>query len=179
LCKKETDNLSELTRELNRAIEGKNLEETLSILSRNPDLLDIEKSGISVMHWACDCDFSQLIPELVKRGCSPNALDENGYPPIYYPSSEGFVSVIRTLLEYGADIEGLREIEESGYIEQTTPLVRATRNGHLEVVQLLISKGATTKVKDTKNSILDHAGRHPEVRQFLEKTIKNETSSEA
>ncbi len=158
--------MSEIKKQFNRATESKDLKEVLHILSKHPELLSCFIGGITAMHLAADCDFPELIPELVRMGCSPNVLDEEGYPPIYFSCSEGLVSVVDELLKCGADIDGLRKVESSGNIEQTTPLVCAVRNGHLELVQLLIAKGASLNVKDPI-PLLERAKSFPEIEEEL------------
>lgn len=145
---------------------SKELDGVIGILLEHRDLLVERITGITIVHLACECNFPELIPELVKFGCDVNVIDRDGYPPIYYPCSEGYYAVVKVLLDCGADVNGLRTICENGYIDQTTPLVRGVRNGHLDVVKLLVSRGASTKVRDPKD-LLERAKRYPEIEAFL------------
>ena len=97
---------------LYRLIDSHDLQGTIDFLDMHPDLLERNMGGLTIVHMACECDFAELIPVLINRGCSANDKDVNGYPPIYFPCSEGYTDVIKALLDNGADIEGLREIEE-------------------------------------------------------------------
>ncbi|MGJ8639199.1 MAG: ankyrin repeat domain-containing protein [Opitutaceae bacterium] len=161
----ETTIKSEIKRMLYRAIEAKNVCSALSILSEYPDLLTCYIGGDTVMHIAAECDCPELIAELVGLGCCPNALDEHGYPPIYFPCYEGYVQVVDTLLDHGADVEGLRP-SSNGNFDQTTPLVCAARNGHLDLVKLLLNRGASVQVSDPR-PIIEQVAEYPEIEKEL------------
>jgi ankyrin repeat protein len=149
-----------------RAIESKDMEAVIAVLAQEPDLLTCYIGGDTVVHLACECDFPELIGPLTEMGCSVNALNVDGYPPIYLPCSEGIITVVESLLDHGADVDGLRKANAFGQITETTPLVRAIRNGHLELVKMLLSRGASTSVNDGL-SLIDRAKGYPEVQELL------------
>ena len=115
---------------------------------------------------AAECDFPELVDKLVELGCSPDVLDRDGYTPIYFPCSEGYLKVVEALLDKGADIDGLKKAGPNGHIDQTTPLVRAVRNGHADVVKLLLERGASLKVKDPK-PLIERSKKFPEIEKLL------------
>lgn len=163
--------MSEVKKSLNRAVEAKDLHKAISVISQNPILLSDTIAGVPIIHFVCNCDFPELIPELTNLGCSVDALDTYGYPPIYFACSEGFVEVVKTLLDQGADVDGLRKIGVDGYVDETTPLVRAVRNGHIDTVRLLVSHGASINVREFGVSLLDLAKPYPEIEKLLSVNI--------
>ncbi|KAF5296874.1 hypothetical protein FQA39_LY12392 [Lamprigera yunnana] len=72
-------------------------------------------------------------------------------------------TIISTMLEYGADING------RDYCGRT-PLIRAIKKEKVEVINLIISKGANVAIADFhKTSVLSHATKHglEEIVEFL------------
>jgi ankyrin repeat protein len=59
-----------------------------------------------------------------------------GFSPLHFAARQGFVDVVRTLVEAGADVNQLNPGDKS------TPLVVATINGHFDIGSYLLDKGA-------------------------------------
>jgi ankyrin repeat protein len=67
---------------------------------------------------------------LFKAGCDPSIKDVHGRSAIHYGASNGYLGVLEVIVERGGDSEIL---DENG----STPLERAERGGHVDVVRLL------------------------------------------
>ena len=71
-----------------------------------------------------------------------NRSDDDGYTPLYWPSHNAHLEVVRALLAAGADVN-------RGNNNGVTPLHWASSlNGNLEVVQALLAAGADVNRSD-------------------------------
>jgi len=76
---------------------------------------------------------------LIRNGANVNEVDSAGFLPLHYACSGGYDSVVRLMLEYGADV--------SSYMTGYAPIVLAAQNGHSNVVEVLIEFGANVEEK--------------------------------
>jgi hypothetical protein len=121
--------------------------QTADLLHRNAADLDVRSSyGRHPLHAAADSGNFEVIRILIEYNpANINAREtENGSTPLLWALEGGCfedVSVVRLLLEHGADINAQNH---SGW----TPLHWASFNGVLEVVRLLLKHGAEVGAKD-------------------------------
>uniref|UniRef100_A0A8B9PM47 K Homology domain-containing protein n=1 Tax=Apteryx owenii TaxID=8824 RepID=A0A8B9PM47_APTOW len=119
-------------------------------------------TGNTALTYACAGGFVDIVKVLLKAGANIEDHNENGHTPLMEAASAGHVEVARVLLEYGAGINthsnefkesaltlacykelaalliergaNLEEVNDEGY----TPLMEAAREGHEEMVALLL-----------------------------------------
>jgi uncharacterized protein len=77
---------------------------------------------------------------LVAKGA---AVNRDGWAPLHYAASGGGVDVVRWLLEQGARIDAPSP-------NRSTPLMMAARYGASESVDLLLARGADTRVRNDR-----------------------------
>ena len=70
--------------------------------------------------------------------------DNSGQSPLHLSASCGHLSVVKSLLEVGSDIEAQDNKKE-------TPIHLAAKNGHSEVVKYLLEKNASSSCPNSKN----------------------------
>lgn len=70
-----------------------------------------------------------------------NAKDEFGLTPLHYAARNGYLNIVKLLIENGADINAKDDFG-------STILCAAAWGGHLEIVKLLIENGADVRAKD-------------------------------
>uniref|UniRef100_A0A8B9CCM5 Ankyrin repeat and KH domain containing 1 n=1 Tax=Anser brachyrhynchus TaxID=132585 RepID=A0A8B9CCM5_9AVES len=127
-------------------------------------------TGNTALTYACAGGFVDIVKVLLKAGANIEDHNENGHTPLMEAASAGHVEVARVLLEYGAGINthsnefkesaltlacykgiilylilfllgaNLEEVNDEGY----TPLMEAAREGHEEMVALLLAQGEIT-----------------------------------
>jgi ankyrin repeat protein len=119
------------------------------------------------LHAAASSRNFEVVRILIEYDpASVNARNENGWTPLHWASvSSNFKdgSVLRLLLEHGADINARNEV---GW----TPLLWALGNGALEVVRLLLEYGADVEAEknDGKTALQVVAGdRRDEIVKLL------------
>lgn len=82
--------------------------------------------------------------------------------PLVLAITKGDVSVVKKFIEYGVDVNEMTNGK--------TPLMYAARYNNLEIVKLLLDKGAKTNIKDSNNlTALDYAriSKATEVFEYL------------
>ncbi|CAG8444736.1 3448_t:CDS:2 [Ambispora leptoticha] len=82
----------------------------------------------------------ERVQELISRGVSPNAKDQNGYTPLAAAVSYNHLEIIELLISNGADVN-VRDNEGD------TPLCVAET---VEVVQLLLRHGADPFIRNVE-----------------------------
>ena len=108
-------------------------------------------------------------------GCTDNvsqqlnaANSEQRHQALAMCTQHGHVAIVEVLLDAGEDPD---RYNPAGFHAHTTPLHQAVLAGHLDVVKLLVSRGARTDIvdKNFKASALDwatHAG-HVDIKKIL------------
>ena len=92
-----------------------------------------QSSGLSA---AIDDGDLALVRQLLADGASPNEGDKGWCLPLIHAAMKGTSSMVKLLLEAGADVNGAEPPE------QVTALMAAADNGHLKIVRLLLAAGA-------------------------------------
>lgn len=134
----------------------------MAVKSRRHDILealivagaDLNKreayKGYTPMVIALRAKDFNAVRLLLKHGASPSVFGTFG-PPLAYAASEGFEEIVDLFIGGGANLEQ----RDSA---QATPLIRASRNGHLSVVKMLLDAGADPYAVDcVSRTALDNA----------------------
>ncbi|OJJ43186.1 hypothetical protein ASPZODRAFT_136371 [Penicilliopsis zonata CBS 506.65] len=116
-------------------------------------------------------------------GCEEvNWAHGDGRTCLWWAAAHGQTDVVRTLLSLqGVDVntrgigvtytheyvERERVLGPPGYGEGVTPLIVATRGGHLEVVRLLLQAGADVSIRDAEGETALQAAEFEEIAQLL------------
>ena len=112
--------------------------------------------GWTLLHYAARKSRSV---ERFLDGQDPRAMDSAEWTPLHYAAERGDRSIVASLLQYGADIEGQGR-------DGMRPLHCAAKGGCIEVVRFLLEAGANEDIRDNSRSTPLHWaawGDHPEV----------------
>ena len=151
---------------LHLALEKRNSAISKILLDAGADVEPKVKGQEHIMIVACKHGDSSLVELLLASVVDVNVSGINQTRYYHFPYKEatplhaacayGHISVVRLLLDYGADIE--KTVESSG-----TPLIAAIRSAEaakdckLEIVEELLSAGATIGGSSTKGNALARA----------------------
>jgi ankyrin repeat protein len=103
-----------------------------------------DKNGRTFLSRACNNDdLAKAKICFQERPEDLNLPDNAGNSPLQIAALEGFIDIVKFLLEKGADVD-------TRNIDKETPLIDALENGHLEVVKLLLSHGANPRLGNAK-----------------------------
>lgn len=156
-------------KEFGKLIETKDLGRLIELICNQPSLLEIDfGGGSSALHYACDCNFLELVDYLViEAKMDVNHKDDTGDTPLYLPSAEGNLPMVEKLLSLNANSDGCKTVWDSGFIDEPTPLSGAVMSGHFDTVKVLLSNNASTNVRLGKWYLVDLAQPFPKLYNYL------------
>ena len=119
------------------------------------------------LQYACENGKLSIVEYLISKGANANSKDINGNYVIHYASKGGLLPIVQYFIE-----QQNVDIDIKGYYEKI-PLQYACENGHLQIAQYLISKGANINIKDRREDHVIHyaskGGHLPVVQYLIEK----------
>jgi hypothetical protein len=92
---------------------------------------------------AASSDLELAKVKYAERPEDLNVSDNAGNTPLQIAALQGFVEIVRFLLEQGCDVD-------TRNIDRDTALIDAVENGHVKVVQLLLKHGANPRLGNAK-----------------------------
>ncbi|KAL6924172.1 hypothetical protein FSST1_001446 [Fusarium sambucinum] len=115
---------------------------TLSTATKN--------GGLTLLHLACNMENSEELIKAILRQGAENLMfivDSEGRTPLHSASYHGRAHAVKSILAYKQ--ENVRALLEARTTNLHTPLWRAARNDHSEVVTVLLDHGAAETVTAT------------------------------
>lgn len=100
-----------------------------------PDKIDVY--GRTALHYASMHGYASVCRRLLQANVPPDALDRDNYTPLVYATMKGSVECVRVLLD-----EGTVSIQAKFPTEKLQPLSMASQSGYVDVVVLLLERGA-------------------------------------
>ena len=104
-------------------------------------------AGRTLLHVASAQGSLPLVEMLLSLGADPNVRDGGSHTPLYSVANEcdtpGGGSVVRTLVEHGADVNA-----DDG-VKRCTALHMAARRGNVEIAEALLQCGADLEARDS------------------------------
>ncbi|XP_039198097.1 BCL-6 corepressor isoform X1 [Crotalus tigris] len=95
-----------------------------------------KNAGETLLQRAARLGYEEVVLYcLENKVCDANHRDNAGYCALHEACARGWLSIVRHLLEYGADVNCSAQ-------DGTRPIHDAVENDHLEIVRLLLSYGA-------------------------------------
>ena len=97
--------------------------------------------------WAAKSDRVEVMPLLVERGARVDADPYRG-TPLIWAAAKGRIAASRWLIEHGADVNQRATFGGPSHGQGVTALHLAAQSGQLEMVKLLLERGANPTIKD-------------------------------
>lgn len=102
---------------------------------------------ISDLTYAAGEGQISTVAQLLKSGTNPNDLNQKGVTPLYSAAEKGHLKIVKMLVDqYGANINFQLPVNSCCY--NWTALMIAAAEGHKDVVQYLLSKGANPNLRN-------------------------------
>jgi len=119
-------------------------------LEHNTDIINEKFDGFTALYVACCCDKKDVVELLLKSGANP-AIPSDTYfiedpavsaslTPLYITASKGFVDIAKLLIKYKVNVN--QTIYSESRYSNSSPLLIATQNGHLKMVDFLLQNNA-------------------------------------
>ncbi len=142
---------------MGKAVEKGDVEAVRALLEKDPEAVRVyDDDGFTLLHLAAREGREEILGFLLEKGApvSARSRDGEGAMPLHQAAARGYRGCVELLLANGADINAMdRHISDGHRFRRFTALCFAVHNGHYELVELLINRGAevnpTVKVTHT------------------------------
>ncbi|XP_072363982.1 ankyrin repeat and SOCS box protein 3 isoform X4 [Scyliorhinus torazame] len=98
--------------------------------------------GETALHLAAKCGHVKIVQILLKAGADANAKTNENITPLFLATEKGHIAVARIFLRHGARINGPHSACLWSVLHQ------AAYQEHLEILMLLLEKGADKEARD-------------------------------
>lgn len=102
-------------------------------LTKNVGVDIPNKKGTTALSMACVMQYPCIIKELLNAGANIEAENEKGVTPLYAVCMRGSAKVAELLISYGANMIHMTKCKND------TPILTCCRNGHDEVLSVLLN----------------------------------------
>ncbi|KAF5393716.1 hypothetical protein D9757_000308 [Collybiopsis confluens] len=133
-------------------------------ISKNVPVNKLDNYGRNALHYAAMNGHAAVCQSLLETKHSLNGLDIDNYNPLVYATLRGSVDCVKVLLDHG---EASPQPTTPG--GDLIPLSLACQSGHVQVVQLLLERGAQCVANSNGEYPIHLAARagHVEICRFL------------
>lgn len=121
-----------------------NIEITRRLLDRGADVNAVNAQSWTPLMAAAERGHEEVGIYLLDKGAQADCQDEDGFTPLHLAASEGCVGLVERLLDAGVD----PNVQNDFLGENLTAISKAAEGGQLEVVELLLARGASPNHDD-------------------------------
>jgi ankyrin repeat protein len=143
---------------LTMAAESGQMEVLKTLVAKGGNIESIDQIGGTPLLWAAGLSPNPLtVAYLIEQGGNVNVIDTNGMTPLIWAAGIGQPSVVKLLIDSGADLD-VAEIHQ-----RETAIMRAARIGKIETLGYLVDAGADLGVTNAlgHNTLMIAAGSAP------------------
>lgn len=176
--------VSNNSEKLYELLQNGNTIEIIKIFEDDPQLMKVDlNSGMTPLHYSAYFGNAAVFDYLIQKGGNLNTLDRRGLAPVWFTVSGQRPAMLRKLIAMGADLSiknedgdnllfraivtGNRELVQilldNGFDpvqpngNKITPIEYAANANSVEIMDLLVSKGASLTVPSPRMSLLFRA----------------------
>uniref|UniRef100_A0A673BQ61 Ankyrin-1 n=1 Tax=Sphaeramia orbicularis TaxID=375764 RepID=A0A673BQ61_9TELE len=177
---------------IHMAAQGDHMDCVKQLLQYNAEIDDITLDHLTPLHVAAHCGHHRMAKVLLDKGAKPNSRALNGFTPLHIACKKNHMRVMDLLLKHSASLEAVTEVGKQDFhvkkihkltnilfknvfillfFEQSglTPLHVASFMGHLNIVKILLQKGASPSAS---NVVTGHTPLHIAAREGHVQTVR-------
>lgn len=137
--------------------------DAIALLKRGMDVNTVDRVGNTLLFQAVRRDIPELVDYLIRHRARLNIRNRNGETAVSIAAFKGNLSYVKLLVEAGADVN----------LYGWPPLTYAAYNGHTQIVDYLLKRGAQIDAKtENGSSALFFAARFGHI-EVVELLLKN------
>ncbi|WP_265025522.1 ankyrin repeat domain-containing protein [Wolbachia endosymbiont (group A) of Bibio marci] len=146
---------------LHRAAENGHKEVVEALLDKGASVNITDQNGKTPLHWAAKKGHQEAVKVLLQvKGIDVNAAtNQQKETPLHFAAQRNHAEIVKDLLDKGANVNAVDKDgktplklaaneEIQTLLENTAKLLEAAREGNIEEVNSLISKGANVNAED-------------------------------
>lgn len=114
----------------------------------------IEEYKLTLLHFFCiKKEKDEWFEVILRPGVEESMLmgDVKGRTPLHIACQNGSIRATELILDYGCKVSNLKAMIEARTTQLWTPLWLAARNGHSEIVKILLNHGAAETIAAVSN----------------------------
>lgn len=141
-----------------------------SFIKKGFDVNTRDAEGRTMLMFAAFNGHAEVIKLLLKSGAEINAKDKLNRSAITYAATSPFAEAVKLLLDHHADPNNIDNNEH------WTPLMNAAAEGQMEVVKILLERGADATLVDVDGDSAESFAKkkgHNEVASYLHTWVIN------
>jgi hypothetical protein len=129
----------------------------------NQPCIEIEGQGLYQIHVAAKSGNIEIFSAFLRAGANIEQCNDEGWRPLHFAVLFGHAEIVRNLLDAGADIRSATKEWTRYFVFSSWRLRRCTTwmgqvlhlaamQGHVDISQLLLDRGADVRAKPVQNS---------------------------
>ncbi|MBT4884838.1 MAG: hypothetical protein HON55_01630, partial [Legionellales bacterium] len=160
---------------LHTAIEHRNLRSVNALIEKNADVNAKDNQGYTPLHMAVFQSETVILQALITKGANINANDNQGYTPLHIAAFQSETETLQALIK-------VEKIDLNAKNKQgNTPLHMAAIGGHIDIVKVLLEKGAEVGIKNSQDYTalnIAHQGDNQEIIKLIETAMDSKDTPE-
>ena len=137
--------------------------DAIALIKRGMDVNTVDREGNTLLFQAVRRDIPELVDYLIRHRARLNVRNRNGETAVSIAAFKGNLSYVKLLVDAGADVN----------LYGWSPLIYAAYNGHAQIVDCLLKRGARIDATtENGSSALFFAARFGHI-EVVELLLKN------
>jgi hypothetical protein len=158
----------DLDKELRSALLKGQLVKVKELLDEGANIDATDESGRTSLHLASMRGYYEIVTTLLDWDHHMDPVDKDGRTPLHYASYFGHLDIVGELLLFGANIEAVDKNGNTSLMLGAFGPLSVRRTEQMDVVKLLLARGADVTKKNDKGNTAFALARTQEIRDLIQ-----------